>query len=132
VILQIETPLGLTNIEEIAAVDGVTGLFIGPGDLSTTLGHVGNPKHPEVVALIENAIRRISACGKPAGILTADVEMAQRFIECGCVFAAVGSDLGILARGSEQLLARFRNHSPCANSTPMQKLVVDGGHGLSQ
>ena len=108
VIVQIETRVGLENIEEIAAVEGVTGLFIGPGDLSAALGHIGNPKHPDVVAVIEDAIRRIRACGKPAGILTADVEMAQRFIACGCVFAAVGSDLGILARGSEQLLAKFK------------------------
>jgi 4-hydroxy-2-oxoheptanedioate aldolase len=111
-ILQIETPLGLKNLEEIAAVDGVTALFIGPGDLSAALGHVGDPKHPEVVAVIEDAIRRITACGKPCGILTADIEMAHRFIACGCVFAAVGSDLGILARGSEQLVARFKKVSP--------------------
>lgn len=124
-ILQIETPLGLKNIEEIAAVDGVTGLFIGPGDLSATLGHLGNPKHPEVVALIEDAIRRLAACGKPSGILAADVEMALRFIECGCVFAAVGSDLGILARGSEQLLAKFRNRSPSAEVNSMRSMARD-------
>jgi 4-hydroxy-2-oxoheptanedioate aldolase len=124
VILQIETPLGLKNIEEIAAVEGVTGLFIGPGDLSTTLGHVGNPQHPEVVALIEDAIRRIAACGKPSGILTADVEMAKRFIDCGCVFAAIGSDLGLLARGSEQLLAKFRSHRSAAAPTRMEELAT--------
>jgi 4-hydroxy-2-oxoheptanedioate aldolase len=116
VILQIETRVGLKNIEEIATVEGVTGLFIGPGDLSAALGYVGNPGHPEVVAIIEDAIRRIGACGKPAGILAADFEMAQRFINCGCVFAAVGSDLGILARGSEQLLAKFKNQSSTANA----------------
>jgi 4-hydroxy-2-oxoheptanedioate aldolase len=109
VLLQIETQLGLENIEKIAAVEGVTGLFIGPGDLSAALGHVGNAKHPDVVATIENAIGRIRACGKPAGILTADEGMAHHFIERGAVFTAIGSDLGILARGSEQLVARFKS-----------------------
>ncbi|HEV2274788.1 MAG TPA: HpcH/HpaI aldolase/citrate lyase family protein [Acidobacteriaceae bacterium] len=109
VLLQIETRLGLENIEQIAAVEGVTGLFIGPGDLAAALGHLGNPGHPQVVAAIEDAIRRIRACGKPAGILTTDETMIRRFIECGCVFAAVGSDVGILARASERLAAKFRS-----------------------
>ena len=108
VLLQVETRLGLDNIERIAAVEGVDGLFIGPGDLSAALGHVGNPKHPEAQAAIEDAIRRIRACGKPAGILTADETLAHHYIDLGCVFTAVGSDLGILARMSEQLAARFK------------------------
>lgn len=109
VLLQIETRLGLENLESIARVEGVDGVFIGPGDLSAALGHVGDAKHPEVQATIEDAIRRIRACDKPAGILTPDEKLAQRYIELGCVFTAVGSDLGILARASEQLAARFKN-----------------------
>nr|WP_255542635.1 aldolase/citrate lyase family protein [Azospirillum sp. INR13] len=70
-------------------------MFIGPGDLAAALGHVGNPKHPEVQAAIEDAIARIRACGKPAGILSADEALARRYIELGCSFVAVGSDLGI-------------------------------------
>jgi 2-keto-3-deoxy-L-rhamnonate aldolase RhmA len=108
VLLQIETRLGLENIEQIAAVEGVTGLFIGPGDLSAALGYLGNPTHPEVINAIEEAIGRIRACGKPAGILTTDEALVNRYIECGCVFVAVGSDVGILARGSENLIAKFR------------------------
>jgi len=108
VLVQIETRKGLDNIEAIAAVEGVTGLFIGPGDLAAALGHVGNPKHPEVQAAIEEAIARIRKAGKPAGILSADEALAKRYIELGCTFTAVGSDLGILARTSEQLAARFK------------------------
>ncbi len=108
VLVQVESRRGLDNIEEIAAVEGVTGVFIGPGDLAAALGHVGNPKHPEVQAAIEDAIARIRACGKPAGILSADEALARRYIELGCSFVAVGSDLGILARTSEQLAARFK------------------------
>ncbi|BAI74003.1 2-dehydro-3-deoxyglucarate aldolase (plasmid) [Azospirillum sp. B510] len=108
VLVQVESRKGLDNIEEIAAVEGVTGLFIGPGDLAAALGHVGNPKHPEVQAAIEDAIARIRACGKPAGILSADETLAKRYIERGATFVAVGSDLGILARTSEQLAAKFK------------------------
>lgn len=108
VLLQVETRKGLENLEAIAGIEGVDGIFIGPGDLSAALGHVGNPKHPEVQAAIEDAIARIRACGKPAGILTADEALARRFIELGCLFTAVGSDLGLLTRTSEQLAQHFK------------------------
>ena len=107
-LLQVETKTGLENLEAIAGVEGVDGVFIGPGDLSAALGHVGDAKHPEVQAAIEDAIKRILGCGKPAGILTPDESLARRYIELGCVFAAVGSDISILARVSEQLAARFK------------------------
>ena len=108
VLVQVETCIALGNIEDIAAVDGIDGVFIGPGDLATDLGHVGNPGHPEVQAAIEDAIRRIRAGGSIAGILTADEQLARRYLELGCLFTAVGADVGILARGTEQLAARFK------------------------
>jgi 4-hydroxy-2-oxoheptanedioate aldolase len=95
VLVQVETPLALSNIESIAAVDGVDGIFIGPGDLSASMGHLGNPKHPEVVAAIEDAVRRNCATGKAAGILSGDEAIARRCIDLGCTFVAVGSDIGI-------------------------------------
>src|SRR6186997_1635361 len=72
VLVQVETRTALQNLESIAAVDGVDGVFIGPGDLSTDLGHVGNANHPEVQRTIEEAIARICAVGSAAGILTGD------------------------------------------------------------
>lgn len=108
VLLQVETPHALGNIAEIAAVEGVDGIFIGPGDLSASMGHVGNPKHPEVLAAIEKAILAIRECGKAAGILTSDEALARRYIELGCSFTAVGSDVGILARGAEALAAKYK------------------------
>ena len=109
VLVQVETPGALANIEAIAAVDGVDGIFIGPGDLAASMGHIGKIGHPEVVAAIDDAIRRIRATGKPAGILAGDERLARRWIELGANFVAVGSDTGILARGAEQLAAKFRN-----------------------
>jgi 4-hydroxy-2-oxoheptanedioate aldolase len=108
VLLQVETRLGLKNLEKIAGVEGVDGIFIGPGDLSAALGYLGNPTHAEVLPVIEDAIGRIKGCGKPPGILTPNEALARRYIELGCLFTAVGSDLGILARGSEALAAKFK------------------------
>jgi 4-hydroxy-2-oxoheptanedioate aldolase len=108
VLVQIETRLGLDNLEKIAKVDGVDGVFIGPGDLAAGLGHVGNIPHPEVQGAIEDAIRRVKACGKAPGILTGDEKAAKRYIELGCLFTAVGADIVMLARETEKLAARFK------------------------
>jgi 4-hydroxy-2-oxoheptanedioate aldolase len=108
VLLQVETPLALSNIEAIAAVDGVDGIFIGPGDLAASMGYIGQTTHPEVVAAIEDAVRRIRACGKPVGILVGDEKLTRHYMAIGCSFVAVGSDVGILARGAEALAAKFR------------------------
>lgn len=108
VLLQVETRKGLENLEKIAAVEGVDGVFIGPGDLSAALGHLGDPKHPDMLKVIDQTIQRIKACGKPAGILTPDETLAKHYVASGVAFVAVGSDLGILARQSEALAARFK------------------------
>jgi len=108
VLVQVETRLALDNLEAIAGVDGVDGVFIGPSDLSAGLGHLGNPGHPEVQAAIEDAIRRILKCGKAPGILTPDEAAARHYIELGSLFTAVGLDINILARESERLAARFK------------------------
>jgi 4-hydroxy-2-oxoheptanedioate aldolase len=106
--VQLETGAALSRLEEIAAVDGVDGLFIGPSDLAADLGHLGNPGHPEVRAAIEDAARRIRKAGKVAGILAPLEPDARRWLELGFLFVAVGSDLGVLARQSEALAAKFK------------------------
>jgi 4-hydroxy-2-oxoheptanedioate aldolase len=110
-LVQVETQRGLENLERIAGVEGVDGVFVGPGDLSAALGHLGQPNHPEIVKIIEDMIQRIKGLGRAPGILTGDAELAQRYIELGCLFAAVGSDTGILARGADQLAAKFRSQN---------------------
>jgi 4-hydroxy-2-oxoheptanedioate aldolase len=107
-LVQVETQQALDSLEAIAAVEGVDGIFIGPGDLAASLGYPGEQNHRTVVAAIEDAIRRVRAAGKPAGILTADVAFAKRCIALGTTFTAVGADVGILARGSEKLAKEFR------------------------
>src|SRR5579872_2936940 len=110
-LVQVETRRGLENLEAIARVEGVDGVFVGPGDLSAALGFLGQPNHPEVVKIIEHTIQRIKNAGGAPGILSYDAELAQRYIELGCLFAAVGSDTSLLARGADQLAVKFRSQN---------------------
>lgn len=109
VLVQIETLEAVENIDEICAVEGVDGVFVGPSDLAADLGHLGDIQHPEVQATIERAIKRIIANGKPAGILTSEAE-GQKYLDMGAVYVAVGSDLALLRVASEALAAKF--HKP--------------------
>jgi 4-hydroxy-2-oxoheptanedioate aldolase len=108
IMVQIETRTALGNLEAIAAVNGVDGLFIGPSDLAADLGHLGNSAHPDVRQAIDAAIARIRATGKIAGILAPVEADARHWLEIGCLFVAVGSDVGLLARQSEALAAKFK------------------------
>jgi 4-hydroxy-2-oxoheptanedioate aldolase len=108
VLVQVENQQGLDNIEAIAAVDGVDGVFIGPADLHASLGYMGEITNPKVMPVIDEAIKRIRKAGKAPGILTPNEEHAKRQLGVGALFVAVGNDIGILARGAEALLARFR------------------------
>jgi 4-hydroxy-2-oxoheptanedioate aldolase len=112
VLVQVETRRALENLEQIARVEGVDGVFIGPGDLSASLGYLGQPNHPEVVKVIDDTIRRIKDAGSAPGILSGDPQLAQHYIELGCLFAAVGSDVGLLAKGADQLAEKFRGQNP--------------------
>lgn len=108
-LVQVETQRALDQLEGIAAVEGVDGIFVGPGDLAASLGFAGQLNHPTVRNAVEDAIVRIRSCGKPAGILTADEAFARRCIELGTTFTAVGQDVGVLARGTEELARRFQS-----------------------
>jgi 4-hydroxy-2-oxoheptanedioate aldolase len=107
-LVQVETREALTRIDEIASVEGVDGVFIGPNDLSASFGHIGNWGHPEVQDAILDAGKRIRKAGKAAGILTPNEEEAKKFIEWGYNFVAVGSDLGLLAKNADALAKRFK------------------------
>lgn len=109
VLVQIETPRGVDALEEILAVDGVDGAFIGPADLSASMGYLGQPEHPEVVKAIDDAILRIVRSGKAAGILHSGVDRAKHYLSLGATFVAVGVDATLLARAAEQLAGQFKN-----------------------
>ncbi len=103
VMLQLESAEALRNIEAIAAIDGADVLFIGPADLSADMGYPGQPDAPEVVAAIEDAITRIQAAGKVAGILTFDPAKTAYYRDLGVGFLGVGADVAVLAQGLRQL-----------------------------
>ena len=107
-LVQAETTTALENIDAIAAVDGVDGVFIGPADLSASMGHVGQQAHPDVKAAIEEAFRRILKAGKAPGILTPDEELSRHYLSHGAVFSAVGTDSNLLARHTSALCQRFK------------------------
>ena len=109
VIAQLETREALANLEAIAAVDGIDGLFIGPSDLSADMGLIGQSAEPSVRAAVDDGIARILKAGKFAGILTPDEAWARHCLEIGATFVAVGNDVSLLARQSEALATRFRS-----------------------
>ncbi|MCY1201565.1 4-hydroxy-2-oxo-heptane-1,7-dioate aldolase [compost metagenome] len=119
VLVQIETPRGVDALEEILAVDGVDGAFIGPADLSASMGYLGQPDHPEVTRAIDDAIQRIVRTGKAAGILHSGVEQARRYLSLGASFVAVGVDAILLARAAERLAGQFKDiAAPAASKGP--------------
>ncbi len=107
-LVQAESRSALQNLDAIAATEGVDGVFIGPADLSASMGHVGNPGHPEVAAAIDDAIVRIVKAGKAAGILTTDEALARHYLSLGATFVAVGLDTNLLVRATRTLAATFK------------------------
>lgn len=108
VLLQIESRPGIDAFDEIVAVEGVDGIFIGPSDLSAALGHLGNPGHPEVQEVIRDLHERAQAKGKATGILAPVQADAQRYLEWGFNFVAVGTDLGVFKQAVFGLREAFR------------------------
>ncbi|WP_275553352.1 2-dehydro-3-deoxyglucarate aldolase [Mixta sp. Marseille-Q2659] len=108
VLVQIESQQGVDNLDSIAQVDGVDGIFVGPGDLSAALGYLGQPAHPEVLKVIQHIFARAKAAGKPSGILAPVEADARRYLEWGATFVAVGSDLGVFRNATQALCDRFK------------------------
>ncbi|MFZ1989278.1 MAG: HpcH/HpaI aldolase/citrate lyase family protein [Alphaproteobacteria bacterium] len=107
-LVQIETKKGLDNLDEILRVEGVDGIFIGPSDLSASLGHVGNASHPEVQSAIDDALKRARAAGKAPAIFATDPTAAKRYLADGALFVAIGADLVLLSNAAHMLARQFK------------------------
>lgn len=107
-LVQAESKAAIDAIEEIAAVEGVDGIFIGPADLAADMGYPGTTHEPVVLDTIEKAIRRIQAAGKPAGILNSDPAAARRYIELGAKFVAVGTDVTLFSGATTALAQAYK------------------------
>lgn len=105
--VQIETAEGVDAAAEIAAVDGVDGVFVGPSDLAASMGLLGQQSHPDVQAAVLRTFEAVHAAGKPVGVNAFDAAVAQAYVDAGADFVAVGADVSLLARGSEALAARW-------------------------
>jgi len=108
VLVQIETRKGVENIAEIAAVPGVDGVFVGPADLSASLGYLGDPQNPAVQDTIAQVLAACRKAGKPTGYLTGNEAEAHKWLDAGFRFVAVGTDNGVLVKAVDELRARFR------------------------
>ncbi len=108
VIVQLESAQAVKQLEAIADVDGVDGLFIGPSDLSASMGHVGQSSHPAVMDLMSQAVLRCKAIGKPVGTIGGDPESVAQYRAAGFDFVAVGSDLGLYMQGARSAIAALR------------------------
>jgi len=106
-LVQVETVEGVAAAGAIAAVDGVDGVFVGPSDLAASMGLLGRQDHPDVVAAVHRTFAAVRAAGKHVGVNAFDDTLARSYVEAGASFVLVGADVVLLARGSEELAARF-------------------------
>jgi len=108
-LVQVETRAGIAALDDILAVDGVDGVFIGPSDLAADMGFAGDSSAPEVQEVIKDALARIKAAGKAPGILALDHATAQTYRGWGAQFLAVGIDVVMLAKAARDTMARWRD-----------------------
>lgn len=107
-LVQVENLKGIAALDDILTLDGIDGVFIGPADLAADMGHMSDALHPEVQAVIMDALARIRAAGKAPGILSMNDPMTQNAIDAGAQFVAVGADVLILAQGARALSAKWK------------------------
>ena len=107
-VLQIESPEGIEELEAITLTEGVDAIFIGPADLAASLGYLGQHSHPEVCLVVEQAIEKVHTLGKPVGVFCGDPLQAQRYRELGASFFLIGADTMLLRTAADDLVGRFR------------------------
>lgn len=109
VILQLETAEALSRAEEIAAVDGVSGIFFGPADIAADMGHLGQALHDDVWDSIRDVVRKLNAMDMPVGTLVQDTDFAANLLNEGFTFVACGTDAGLLARAADNLIVDVKS-----------------------
>lgn len=116
-LIQIESVTGLAHLDDILNVEGIDGIFIGAVDLSATMGYQGDPNHPAVQKVVIDAIQRIRAAGKAAGILSTQHEVTQKYLDLGTEFVAVGVDTSILMNSLSEVLAKYKKDYKIKNKS---------------
>lgn len=105
--VQIETVEGVAAAAEIAAVDGIDGVFVGPSDLAASMGLLGQQTHPDVTAAVRSVFEAARTAGTPVGVNAFDPSVARAYADAGAGFLLVGADVSLLARESERLAAQW-------------------------
>lgn len=108
VVVQVESVKGLGNLEAIAAVDGVDGVFFGPADLAASMGLLGKPMDPQVRTAVAEGIKAVRKAGKAAGTLASDRDLAREYLTLGALFVAVGIDMSLLSKAATDLAGAFK------------------------
>jgi len=117
-LVQAESTLAMRNLDAIAAVEGVDGVFFGPADLSASMGLRGQPNHPDVLRAIFDGIATVRAAGKAPGVLTGDRALAQQYLDAGALFVAVGVDTSLLVRAARDLAVSYKSSPTASSATP--------------
>lgn len=128
VIVQLETPEAIAQLEAIAAVEGIDALFIGPGDLSASMGHVGNAAHPDVIRLTQDAVNRAHAAGKLVGTVGGTPSMVRQYREMGFDFVAIASDLAFLVRSAQAAVQELSG--PATQTPPAATAAIEQNKGV--
>jgi 2-dehydro-3-deoxyglucarate aldolase len=108
VIVQLETPSALAQLEAIAGVEGVDAIFLGPADLSAAMGHPGDLMHPQVMEAMSRAAQRCRAVGTPVGTVGGTPEQVAQYRAAGFDFVAIASDLGLMMHSARLAIAALR------------------------
>ncbi|MCC6194466.1 MAG: HpcH/HpaI aldolase/citrate lyase family protein [Burkholderiales bacterium] len=117
VMVQIETAAALARLAEIAAVPGIDSIFIGPADLSASMGHLGDSANAEVQNALRGAARQCRDLGKPVGIIGTNPDLVARYVEYGYHWIAIGSDMAFMMSRAQEWLARARGLAPPESAT---------------
>ena len=121
--VQIETVAGLNALDDILQIERIDGVFVGPSDLSADMGYIGNPSAPQVQHAVDTALTKIIKSGKSAGILTLDTTLAQKYVDMGATFVAIGADVLEFAKSIRALAktAKSLTHKQGTDSTNKPK-----------
>lgn len=117
-IVQVETASAMENLDAIVQVEGVDGVFIGPSDLSASMGYLGDAGNPVVVNTINTGLNKIRDAGKYAGLLCLDSSLAENYVQQGANFVGVGVDTMLLAKETRKLAQRFKQGAPVEDEKP--------------
>ena len=106
---QVETGRAVQALPGILEVEGIDGIFVGPSDLSASMGHIGNPRHPDVVKVIYEVLHKARSAGKTAGILALDPAHIEDYRDHGANMIGIGTDTLLLANSAQRLAESVRD-----------------------